>query len=211
MIVATLTHLTGDVRDKDVCDIGCGQGAITRRLARAGARVVGVDISERLLEMAKQYEDAEPLKIAYLKDDARSLTRLSDGSFDLVICHFALIDIDDLDAYLNTVARVLRSSGTFVFVMTHSCFLGPQSRRLDEDWVVGNYLKEGIWRSDFPEGVRGKVRTFHRTLSTYINSLVAADLMTEKLIEPHRPAGGNPRLPQPQEVPAFPGGRCKKV
>ena len=94
--------------------------------------------------------------------------------------------------------------------MTHPCFLRPQSHRVGADWVVGNYLKEGFWRSDFPEGVRGKVGTFHRTLGTYINSLVAAGLTIEKLIEPHRPAGGNPRLPQPLEVPAFLGGRCRK-
>ena len=147
-----LLELMGDVENEDICDLGCGQGAVTRRLAQAGARVVGVDISERLLEFAKQNEEAEPLGIRYVRDDAEDLNTLPDQSFDGVVSTWSLIDIEDLAACLNSVARILRPDGWLVFAITHPCFLGPQARRVDEDWLAGNYLNEGFWRNDYQEG-----------------------------------------------------------
>ena len=47
-----LGDLIGDIRGKEVCDLACGQGSITRWLAQPGGIVTGVDISERLLEIA---------------------------------------------------------------------------------------------------------------------------------------------------------------
>lgn len=206
-----LFELMGDIDDKDVCDLGCGQGSITRRLAQAGARVVGIDMSERLLEVARQDEEAEPLGIRYIHDDAHHLDTLPDRSFDGVVSTWSLIDIEDLDGCLKAVARLLRPSGWLVFSITHPCFLGPLARRVGDDWLVGSYLKEGFWRNDYPEGVRGKVGTYHRTLSTYINTLAEAGLLIERVVEPRRPHSDNPRLPDDEKVPAFLWARCKKL
>jgi 2-polyprenyl-3-methyl-5-hydroxy-6-metoxy-1,4-benzoquinol methylase len=49
----------------DVIDFGCGEGTNTRRLAQMGARMTGVDISERLIEHARQAEEVGPLGITY--------------------------------------------------------------------------------------------------------------------------------------------------
>ena len=75
----------GDIGGMKICDLACGQGRITRRLARAGANVVGVDISERLLEIARREEESEPSGITYVRDDAHHLTGLPDQSFDGVV------------------------------------------------------------------------------------------------------------------------------
>ena len=206
-----LSELVGDIKGKDICDLACGQGSITRRLAQAGARVVGVDISERLLEFAKKDEEAEPLGIRYIQDDAQHLDTLPDQSFDGVVCTWSLIDIEDLTECLNAVVRILRPGGWLVFSITHPCFLGPQARRVDGDWLVGNYLKEGFWRNDYAEGVRGKVGTYHRTLSTYVNTLAEAGLLIDRVVEPRRPDSGNARLPDTSKVPPFVYARCKKL
>ncbi|HAL49192.1 MAG TPA: class I SAM-dependent methyltransferase, partial [Dehalococcoidia bacterium] len=47
-----------------------------------------------------------------------------------------------------------------------------------------DYFAEGFWRSENPDGVRGKVGAHHRTLSTYLNGLVEAGLSLERLVEP---------------------------
>ena len=200
--------LLEDITDREVCDLGCGQGAITRRLALGGAKVVGIDISERLLQIAKRQEAVEPQGITYLQDDARHLSRLRDRSFDGVVCTWSLLDIDDLTACIKAVARILRPDGWFVFVITHPCFQAPGSRVVDGDRLVGSYFKEGFWRSDNPEGVRGVVGAYHRTLSTYVNGLVNAGLIIEWLIEPQ---GAKQSTPDRSKVPAFLMVRCREA
>lgn len=209
---ATLPHLfelVGDIAGSDVCDVACGQGTITRKLAEAGGRVVGVDTSERLLGMAQSEEKVRPLGITYLREDARLLSSLPDQSFDLVTCTWALMDIDDLASCLLSIACVLRSGGAFVFCITHPCFTGPGAARTDTDYLVGDYLREGHWVSDNAEGVRSRVGAHHRTVSTYINELVAAGLAIERLLEPAGVHGGSP-LPAATQVPGSLYVRCGK-
>ena len=85
-----LSTLMGDIGGQRVCDLACGHGRTARWLARAGASVIGVDISARLLDIAQREEDAEPLGITYVRDDAHHLSSFSDHSFDGVVCTWSL-------------------------------------------------------------------------------------------------------------------------
>lgn len=77
-----LSHL-GDIRGKTVLDVACGDGDYTRRLKRLGAaKVIGVDISARMIARAKAREQENPLGIAYQVNDIAELDPL--GLFDLV-------------------------------------------------------------------------------------------------------------------------------
>jgi ubiquinone/menaquinone biosynthesis C-methylase UbiE len=121
---ATLLDLLGDVRGMRVLDLACGHGRIARELARRGARVAGVDISDALLDRARAAEVEEPLGIRYLKGDVTSGAVLAGETFDGVTCNHGLADIDDLEGALATVARILRARGRFVFSILHPCFPG---------------------------------------------------------------------------------------
>ncbi len=150
---------------------------------------MGVDLSAKMLGFARQYEDAEPLGIVYLQDNAHTLTTLEDAAFDGVLCNMALTDIPDLSATFHSVKRILRPPGWFIFSLTHPCFLTPSSGWLTEAGgtthrTVRGYFDEKFWFSDNLYGVRGKVGAYHRTLSTYINTLAEAGLLLERLIEP---------------------------
>ena len=178
-----LLDLLGGVRGTRVLDLACGRGRIARELARCGARVVGVDISDVLLNMARAAEIEEPLGITYLNVDVTSPQALAGETFDRVACNHGLADIDDLDGAVATVARVLRPGGRFVFSILHPCFPG-----WDEDapssWPHrGGYYAEGWWLATNP-GIRGKVGSNHRTLSTYLNSLVRHNMTIEEVAEP---------------------------
>jgi 2-polyprenyl-3-methyl-5-hydroxy-6-metoxy-1,4-benzoquinol methylase len=88
--------LIGDVRDRRALDLACGEGYNTRILARKGAKVTGVDFSQKLIDLAKREEDKEKLEICYCVADASDLKELSSNHFDLVACFMSLQDIEKL-------------------------------------------------------------------------------------------------------------------
>ncbi len=208
--------VVGDVAGQEICDLACGQGALARALARRDARVTGVDISMRLLEIATRYEANEPLDITYRCDDAQVLATVADATFDGVVCSLALMDIPDIEATYRAVARVVRPRGWFVFAIVHPCFYPPGS-----DWVrhddgttsrqVRDYFAEVFWHSDNPHGVRGKVGAHHRTLSTYMNLLVAAGWRIERLHEPQAMGEIARQVPGYAEIPLMLIVRCTKA
>lgn len=215
ILLPSLFALIGNVEGKRICDLACGQGVIARQLAKQGALVVGVDISEKLLEVARRDEEIEPSGIIYVQDDAQSLTSLRDATFDGVVCNLALMDIQDFSETFRSVQRILRPGGWFVFSITHPCLHPPASRWInDRDGTVkrevGGYFEEVYWRSDNPNGVRGQVGAYHRTLSTYLNSLVEAGLTLERFVEPQATGDMAARMPGYKEIPAVLVVRCRK-
>lgn len=195
-----LLELVGEVRGLTLLDLACGQGRVSRELARRGASVVAADISERLLEKARAIEERDALGIDYRLADAAAPDAFEGEAYDGVACHFGLSDIDDLRAALATVARVLRPDAWFAFSIVHPCFpgWGPDA---PSSWPPERaYDAEGWWLADNP-GFRGKVGANHRTLSTYVNELIANGLALERVAEP--PHEGWP-------VPTYLVARCRK-
>jgi ubiquinone/menaquinone biosynthesis C-methylase UbiE len=209
-------ELIGDVHGLTVCDLACGQGVVARELAKRGAQVTGIDLSAKLLDIARKEEQREPRGIRYIQDDAQSLSSVGDTAFDLVVCNVALMDIPDITATFQAVQRVLRQSGHFVFSITHPCFLPPDSHWTQEEngavgRFVSHYFEEIYWRSDNAHGVRGKVGAHHRTLSTYLNSLIEAGLCIERLVEPSATGAIAERSPGFIEVAALLLVKAKKM
>lgn len=142
----------GEVAARRICDLACGQGRVARHLADLGAHVVGIDLSEKLLAIARRYEETAPRGIEYVQADAQNLDDKVLGLFDGVVCFMALMDIPDLASTLHSVARILRPAGWFVFAILHPCFHTSQSgeRETAEGVVrtVSRYFVEGYWRSN---------------------------------------------------------------
>ena len=101
--IEIMLAMLGHVHGIKVCDLGCGDGYLSRILASRGALLSGVDISRNLLRHAKEY--SSQLDITYLLDDAQSMSQVSEASLDAVICNMALMDIPDLSATMPGVRR----------------------------------------------------------------------------------------------------------
>jgi ubiquinone/menaquinone biosynthesis C-methylase UbiE len=184
-----LEALFGDVRGLRVLALGCGQGRDARLLAELGASVVGIDVSAEQLSYARQAERERPSGIRYVQGDAEDLAALDDTSFDGVVCHMALMDVPELTPAVGAVRRVLRAGGFFVASVVHPCY-GPHVE------AVGDYLVDGRYEKiDGPGWL--PPHAYHRSLSTYVNTLSDAGLSITRVVEPRdgSPAGqGVPNL-----------------
>ena len=200
--------LVGDLTGQDVLDIACGQGHAARALRPSrGANRDGVDSSPAMLALARRHEEAQPLGVIYLEDDAQTLAAIADKSLDGANCQLGLMDIPDLPATLAAVHRVLRSGGWFTFVIGHPCFLTPYASTVaDRDGrparLVNGYFDERFWRSANPQGVR-RAGNHHRTLGTYLNALIQAGFVIDTVDEPRPTPGLAEQQPEYAEVPIF--------
>jgi SAM-dependent methyltransferase len=104
----TFFELLGDLADKTVLDLACGEGFYTRQFKQHGAaRVVGVDISPQMIELARAEEARKPLGIEYLVQDAGQLDLPE--RFDLVVAAYLLNYARDRDQLLTMTRAISRS------------------------------------------------------------------------------------------------------
>ncbi len=211
-----LLELVGDVVGLAVCDLACGTGIAARLLTEAGARVTGIDLSTALLEIARREVGEGVGEVDYIHADIQRMPEIGDDTFDGAVSSLALMDIEHLDRCLSETARILRSHAWFVFTITHPCFQGPESR-----WTgkaggivkreVRGYFREGFWRSDNRNDVRGRVGAYHRTLSSYLNVAIGAGFAVEQIREPQPVNEVAARVPGYAEVPVVLAVRCRKM
>jgi 2-polyprenyl-3-methyl-5-hydroxy-6-metoxy-1,4-benzoquinol methylase len=167
-------------------DVACGSGRTSRELARRGATVVGVDLSEQLIAVARAENGAEPLAVTHKAADITALGDWWDGApFDGAACEMAIMDIDDLGGTVAAVSTVVRSGGAFVVSLVHPCFPGDAAGLSSWPPDLG-YAAEGYWSSagHNPDGVRIRVGSSHRMLATYLNTFLGAGFVLEKAYEP---------------------------
>jgi 2-polyprenyl-3-methyl-5-hydroxy-6-metoxy-1,4-benzoquinol methylase len=193
--------LTGDVDGQVLLDVACGEGMFSRLLVASGANVAGIDISPRMIELARSEPPGSLQSPAFDVDDAQTLATLESGRFDGAICMMALMDIPDLEAVYRAVRRVVKDGGWFVIAITHPCFDAPHATwEKDVEMparIISHYLEEKNWRSRFAGGVRGRVGAWHRTLSSYLNVAVETGWTLDRLVEPAGgPEGQNPHIPR---------------
>lgn len=180
----TLRAMLPPVADHAVLDLGCGYGWFCRWAATEGAaRIVGVDLSSRMLERARQ--DPSAIPIDYQRADLDDIT-LPASTFDLVYSSLTLHYVTDLDRLLTAIAGTLVPGGTFVCSVEHPIFMAPVEPRFVTDdtgrttWPLDGYLREGERVTDW--FVQGVVKQ-HRTIETYLRALRRAGLELTELIE----------------------------
>ena len=114
----TFFNMLGDIGLKSILDLACGEGFYTRKFRHSGAaRVVGVDISQKMIELARQEEARVPLGIEYMVRDVLELGEI--GSFDLVVAAYLLNYAQTKEQLLKmcqTIFINLEPGGRFVSI-----------------------------------------------------------------------------------------------
>ena len=187
-----LEKLLPDFQGKRVLDLGCGFGWHCKYAADHGARrVVGTDISEKMLEGARERNGGECITYA---QTAMEDIGYPAASFDVVLSSLAFHYVEDFPMVCKKIFDCLAPGGDFVFSCEHPVFTaeGSQDWYAGEDgkplhWPVDNYFLEGARTAHF---LGCDVTKYHRTVTTYVNTLLKTGFVLTGLVEP-RP---DPRL-----------------
>jgi SAM-dependent methyltransferase len=124
----TLFRLAGDVAGLDILDLACGEGTYSRAFARRGAKsVMGIDLSDAMVERARGIERDAPLGTSYRQGDAASLGKV--GAFDLVLTSYLFNYAqtpEQLAAFARTVQANLKPGGRLIGINDNP--LTPEDR-----------------------------------------------------------------------------------
>ncbi len=185
MLDSWMLGALGEVSGKSVIDIGCGEGRFSRLLSELGATVTGIDLTEPLIERARELGSG---KETYLQGDAENLEGVADNSFDLAVSYIVLVDLLDYRRSIREAYRVLRPGGSFVVCNVHPMrtasnnivgWIRDSSGKLF--YPVDNYTEEGprefLWWG-------GPFINMHRTISSYVSAFLDAGFVLEGLHEP---------------------------
>jgi SAM-dependent methyltransferase len=172
------------VDGRHVLELGCGDGALARRLAGAGAsQVLGVDSSAAMLALAARQPHP---RVRYQRGDIERLRRPA-ASADCVVSSLALHYVRDYRGLIGKVARWLRPGGRLVFSIEHpvctaaSPMTGWLAVGDQAVWPVDCYADESARTQAW---LGAPVLKYHRRLATVVGAILAAGLTLTALDEP---------------------------
>lgn len=181
-----LKNMLPDFSGKRVLDIGCGFGWHCIYAAEQGAAaVLGTDISEKMLAVAK--EKTTFSNVAYQQIAMEDIT-FAPNTFDVAISSLAFHYTPDFRNICERVGHCLATGGDFIFSVEHPVFTayGTQDWSYNGDgdrihWPVDRYFEEGKRDAIF---LGESVTKYHKTLATYLNTLLLTGFQITKIVEP---------------------------
>jgi SAM-dependent methyltransferase len=180
----------GDVRDRDVLEVGSGAGQCSRWVRNHGGRGYGVDLSFRQLQHSRRLDEQTRVPVPAVLGTATALP-YREASFDAVFCSFGAMQfVADAATAVAEVARVLRPGGRFAFSITHPTrWMFP-----DDPGAAGLTADRPYWdrrpyvEVDADSGAVAYVE-HHRTLGDWVALLAGHGFRLTDLLEPEWPEG----------------------
>ncbi len=194
-ILSRLLDLLGDLDGRQLLDAGCGEGFLARILAARRARVMGIDLSPRLIRMARE-KDLDRAIEYRVADLSRPLPDL-EGRFDLIASYLVLNDVRDYRGFASTLASLARPGARVALA-----FNNPYSSVVREhitDYFASGTM--GTYTGLSREGVMA--RYYHRTLEEYLDAFLDAGLRLVKLADVPDVFGLEWLLPRDCRFPRF--------
>jgi SAM-dependent methyltransferase len=178
---ATLSLLP-EVKGKHILDAGCGPGLYAEILLEKGATVTAIDISPKMIKLAKQRIGKRvSLRLANLEDP---LDFLSDNAVDIVLSSLVLDYIKNWDSLFSEFSRILRDDGYLIFSIEHPAAKWANPDHPRRTIKPKNYfdleLVELVW-TGFGKPV--PVRSYRRPLGILFESLGSTGFYVERFLE----------------------------
>ncbi len=168
-----------------ILDMGCGFGKfVSFCLEKEAEFVLGTDISQNMISRArKSIDDPRACFRVIATEDFEG----EDASFDLVVSSMCFHYVKDIEPVFKNVARTLKDNGHFIFSVEHpicTALLEGWCRSAEigkKHWPVDDYKKEEI---RFSHWFVDHVIKYHRTIETYVNTLIDTGFSIRRLLEP---------------------------
>jgi 2-polyprenyl-3-methyl-5-hydroxy-6-metoxy-1,4-benzoquinol methylase len=180
MLIPVMLGFIGSLQGVHVVDAGCGEGRLSRILAAGGARVLGIDASPTLIELAKQRSRGMGIdfKVADLEKPIADIER----TFALIVSHLVIDDVADHIGFIRTMAMLCPLNGRVILSKNN-----PYSGVLRDK--VKDYFDSGtsvLYQGLSSKGV--KVHYYHRTMEDYAAAFRRAGFVLSRLsdVEPPR-------------------------
>lgn len=195
-----IEQLVGDVKQARVLDLGCGSGTYSIWFAELGGQVVGLDVSETMIALARDRSRERGAQLDFRVADIREPLPFGEEEFDLVFTGTALHYVEDLEAAMKEAARVMKRDGRLVASVLHPMSTARFARAGSEEfegpdpwegWYFGSPLRsiETPWLAFGEVSIEGRrIQCHHHTVSDYFNAIRSAGLTITQLLEPAPPA-----------------------
>jgi SAM-dependent methyltransferase len=180
-IPETELRVLGDIRGKDMLELGCGAAQWSIALCQAGAKPVALDLSERQLEHARALMAEAAVEFPLVHASAESVP-LRDASFDIVFCDHGAMSFADPYLTIPEVARLLRPGGLFAF--NHISPIASITWALDAEQVGDRLVNDYFGMHAMDDG---ETIDFNLPYGEWIRLFRGHGFTVEDLIEP-RPA-----------------------
>jgi SAM-dependent methyltransferase len=170
-------------------DAGCGEGYLSRALARAGATLTAIDSSTSMVEAARARSLSDRLPISFEIGSVYHLPYANDA-FDVVVCNHLLNDLKEPSKPINEFARVLRSGGRLIILMLHPCFYDKhaETNPAANGLMASSYFNvRRIEQKFVVDGMTSPVpnTAWFRPLEYYTAALGRSSFVITGLSEPH--------------------------
>ena len=189
----TMLSLLPDLKGKKLLDLGCGTGGhLQLYLERGADKVIGTDLSEKMLEQAEKDlqkcgQFSGHFSLYHLPME--KLAELPERHFDVITSSFAFHYIENFPALLSTICDKLSSNGTLVFSQEHPI---TTCHKEGDRWEKNEKKQQIAYRLNHyrEEGERNRnwfkqpFQTYHRTTATIINNLIHTGFQIEQMEEP---------------------------
>jgi len=178
----------GNVKNKDILELGCGSGYWTRILSKKGARCVGIDKSKEQLNIAKKEELENPLGIKYSLGDVTRLRKIKSNNFDIVFSEFVFLEIPNLkklNKIFTEAYRVLKKGGIFFISDMHP--FDPIVHNRFEFPKKFDYFQKGakmIAKAKQLDGSWIRFTDYHWMFEDYFSALIKAKFVLLDFKEP---------------------------
>jgi ubiquinone/menaquinone biosynthesis C-methylase UbiE len=226
VILPNLLRIVAPKEGVKILDVGCGTGTFARAFAEKGADVLGLDIGEELIEIAKNKSNNSLGQVRYIVASADNLSKLKEKDFDVAVIVLAIQNMKNLDLVMGEVSGKIKEGGKLILVINHPAFRIPQN----SDWYYDSkdkiqYRKIARYMSEIEVPIlmnpgnknSKKTYSFHRPLQVYVKSLVKNSLFITRLEEwiSHKESQKGPKKnledKARKEIPMFMCIECVKV
>lgn len=174
-------NITKEGNFSNILDLGCGSGYLTKEISKYCNKIIGIDISEQSINLAK--ENFQRDNIEYIICNITNYQTTE--KFSLIISNMVLMDAINLNEIFKKAYELLKNNGRFIFTITHPAFWPIYKEySLDKGF---NYLKPTCFTADFK--ITGKLYDgfptthIHRPIQYYIKTAIKNNFKLNDLTE----------------------------